>query len=335
MKSKIFSLSIATLILWGSTTEPKGRIFTAAGVKAVAKLVNRMQWATLTGWAGYNLKALKDGHEGLESAADRLPNAPEWATSYVRDILADPSVIVKYDFFGFMSGGYAGALSNPFNGKKVIFISFLLPSEANYGILHHECSHIQNNHGIKNFLTQSVGPLALNTVFKTANTGFRVVRYGYAATKKHVPSIGATLLKIPTTIISAPLSILGARHQNRLFELQADNAIPADLAGPVANEFKSWLPKKQIYEMGLSTKEKMMEMLLGSHPKLQIRIPELQARAVPATWKDYMLRKLPALRTPAIILGSAALVYGGIKTYQCWNKKTAEASPEVPQETVA
>jgi len=54
MKSKIFSLSIAILILWGSTTEPKGRYLTAAGAKAVAKLVNRMPWVLFTGLAGYN-----------------------------------------------------------------------------------------------------------------------------------------------------------------------------------------------------------------------------------------------------------------------------------------
>jgi hypothetical protein len=54
MKSKIFALSIATLILWGSTTEPRSRYLTAAGVKAVAKLVNSVPWVLLTGWAGYN-----------------------------------------------------------------------------------------------------------------------------------------------------------------------------------------------------------------------------------------------------------------------------------------
>jgi hypothetical protein len=288
MKSKIFALSIATMILWGSTTEPMGRFFRHKS-PGFSRVMTGLQWTTLGGLTAYNGYNLKSGLDSADEFFKNLPEASPELTTRVQSVIKDRSVSVKEIPEELRpSFGNAMAFAHPLTGTKCIVLN--PDMELHDTTFKHEYRHIQDNHSLKAHIFKNLTPLAVFATFKSGIYGYKIARYGYKAAKTRIPSIWANLLKIPGTygyILTDSVSAITSSYFTRKYEFQADDAIEASSAeagadylervvGPIECEQMKILESRGVNTNGLSFQ------LTRSHPPMEDRIERLRERAAQA-----------------------------------------------------
>ncbi len=282
MKSKIFSLFIATLILWGSTTEPMGRFFRYKS-PAFSKVMTGLQWTAVGGLtiAGSyaKIQEINSGEEMIK----KLPDASPELTRRVHSVIEDHSVKIKYyktsekDKLDFFAGGFI----NPLTGTKIICINPDYAPKMPDGFFNHEYCHIKKMHRPKQDIIWAMVPLATLATLKSSSYGYKILRHGHAI---HTPSVGASLIRFLGTWFCIETACLVNRfamapYLQRLYEYEADDAIPASLAEETADYFeKNYLFSDLVREIESSPMERLGER----HPPTRKRIPRLRARAAQA-----------------------------------------------------
>ncbi len=262
MKSKIFALSIATLILWGSTTEPMGAslspIFDSRdpnhNIALFGVSVTAITQLLLTSYV------IKKEFENIEKQLDSLPN-DKTNTSYVRNVIQSDSVQVKYHG----KVGDEASFKNYFTGKKYILLS--PNARTPDGVIHHEYAHIVGNHTIKKAVFSRL-VIPLIACLSTSYTLKRLGSLPIKNSKNNMLALGEICLIIPVTV---GLAILLQQYQSRLYEYEADDAAPADKANELADYLEAHVPDQN--------ESWLVKLLLRSHPTTKARAQRLRARA--------------------------------------------------------
>lgn len=303
MKLKLYII-IASFMMINGSTYAMGTFFSVARKMAFSKFMNRLQWAVLTVppikdfccnlFVTQLYKGLRDADQfksdylkyGSKSLFFTEEELNKTNSAYIHDIIKDSSVVVKYH------GNIeyqVGAEHNFITGEKYIILPYncYIPE----GILCHEYGHIKNNHSVKKEIFRVVAPVLLHTLFRKAHALYKGLRYGAAVIKNQIPSVGSTLLKIPSTATTFSVAYLAARYQSRKHEREADDAIPDRYAlgaaqylesvQDVINKGAQEMPKTWYGEIveHYPTIKSGLEQLNATHPSFDDRIERLRARA--------------------------------------------------------
>lgn len=340
MKSKIYAISFANLILWAfhaqgmaafNAIRSLGGKITPIHKIAFSKAMNKLQWTALAGDAIYKLGMA--GKESMNVAKhiellsdlddfkrkylykvkvqsenpDRYqPNGnlkkvraiPDTEldkinSSHVRTMFQDNSIAVKYS----LHTGNAFSFKNIFTGKKYMILPDPAKAPIPEAVLHHEYAHVANDHNLKRAIVGIAGPLVMNTVFKGVSKGYDIIRYGSSTLKNTVPSIGASLLKIPATAFNYILIKVASAYQFRLQEQEADDAIPIELAEEGAKYVESaYKESLEEYEAAIKQypSQPSYDKFLTNYPVLKDGLEKLFATHPPAHERAKILRERAA-----------------------------------------
>lgn len=287
---------------WSKTFTVLALVFVATPSKS--RSLHNARWYSLVGLSIANFIFDNNARSNLEEKWTTLPDIDQFKeevkntpgyheltenqrnlmdSAYIRKLIGDDSVIVKYDpDEGLGAFAYRGGI---LTDKKFIKISGInIHPSLCEGILLHEYEHIRKRHDQKKMILSNIAPLTLHIFFKGFYSGYKLVRYGYLATKNMIPSMQVNLLNLLTTIISFPMiKSVTFSSISRAQEWQADNEVSPQYAADMADNLEAlaieYNKQYQPLQPQFSFFKWVYAKIHKTHPPVQDRIKELRYRA--------------------------------------------------------